>query len=87
MAIALLTTVDNPFHPIDDMDEWLKYDAMNGYGTNAYLARVAQTHSEMTDREYHKEIERAIDQIISNDFMHIYKKILVEDSNKEEIFS
>lgn len=80
MAIALLTTVDNPFHPIDEMDEWLKFDAINGYGTNAYLARVAHTHSEMTDAEYHKEIERAIDQIISQDVLKIYKKIVVDEN-------
>lgn len=79
MATVLITTVDNPFDPIDEMDEWLKFDALHGYGTIAYLARVTRTHSEMTEAEYEAEVERAIDQIIANDFQHIYKKIIKED--------
>ena len=79
MAIALLTTVDNPFDPINEFDEWFKFDAINQYGTLDYLARVARTSSEMTEEEYNREVERAIDQIIANDFMNLYKKIIVNE--------
>lgn len=74
MACAL-TTIDNPFDPIDQFDEWYLYDMQKGYSSCAYLARIARTSDALTDAENEREIERAIDEIIKYDFMNIYKKI------------
>ena len=72
---AALTTVDNPFNPFDKFDKWFQYDITHGENTCAYLARIAHTSDKFTDEENDKEIERAIDEIISLDFMHKYKKV------------
>lgn len=35
-----LTTTDNPFSPIDDYDNWSKFDHDHGYNTDELVARV-----------------------------------------------
>lgn len=74
-----LTTFDNPYDPFDQFDEWFLYDVEKGYNSCAYLDRIAQTSSSMSDEENENEIERAIDEIIKLDFMNIYKKIVKEE--------
>ena len=34
----MLTTIDNPYNPFTQWDEWLKFDRDQGYYTNEYLA-------------------------------------------------
>lgn len=70
-----LTTVDNPYDPFDDFQLWLIFDTTNGYNSSDYLGRIARTSNLLTDQENDEEIERAIDEIISLDFLHIYKKV------------
>jgi len=74
MSIAI-TTLDNPFDPIDDFDDWYRYDTDKGYNTCAYLDRIALTSSALSDEENSAEIERAIDEIIKYDFENKYLKI------------
>ena len=70
-----LTTIDNPFNPFTDFTKWFLYDIEKGYNSCAYLARIARTSDQLSDAENLNEIERAIDEIISLDFMGIYKKV------------
>ena len=75
MYDIMLTTIDNPYDPFEQFDAWNLFDVLKGYNCCAYLARVARTSDELSDAENLEEIERAIDEIIKNDFMNIYKKI------------
>lgn len=75
MAKCMLTTIDNPFDPIKQFDQWFMFDVEKGYNSSAYLARIARTSEQLSDSENESEIERAIDEIIKYDFMHIYKKV------------
>lgn len=70
-----LTTFDNPFNPFTQFTEWLMYDNEKGYGTCSYLARIAQISDQLSDEENDFEINRAIDEILKNDFIGIYKKV------------
>ena len=70
-----LTTFDNPYNPFTQFDSWFLFDVEKGYNSCAYLARIAKTSEQLTDDENNAEIERAIDEIIRNDFMNIYKKV------------
>lgn len=36
-----LTTTDNPFSPVDDYEQWSKFDRDHGYNTDALVARIA----------------------------------------------
>lgn len=77
MAKCYLTTFDNPYNPHTDFEQWFLYDVEKGYNSSAYLGRIARTSDLLSDQENEDEIERAIDEIIMNDFMNIYKKIKI----------
>lgn len=74
MAVAI-TTVDNPYDPLNNFSEWLMYDIDNGYNSCGLLDRFAKTSDAMSDAENAKEIERAIDEIIKYDPFNIYRKV------------
>lgn len=72
---CMLTTFDNPFDPFEQFDSWFLFDVEKGYNSCAYLARIARTSDQFSDKENEKEVENAIDEIIKYDFMNIYKKV------------
>ena len=76
-----LTTLDNPFDPFTQFDEWYQYDTTNNYNTCGYIARIAKTSTELSDEDYNLEVERAIDEIIKFDPLDIY--IRVKQKEKE----
>ena len=74
-ARVALTTFDNPYNPFTQFSSWFLFDVEKGYNSCGYLARIAKTSEQLTDEENNAELERAIDEIIYNDFMNIYKKV------------
>lgn len=78
MTQSLLTTFDNPFDPFDDFASWYSFDMEKGYCSCSHLMRIAKIEESFSEEEKEMEIERAIDEIIQNDFMNIYKKIKKE---------
>lgn len=94
MKTAMLTTIDNPFNPFTQFDEWLNYDTNKGYHTCAYLARITKSSPEISEEDEAIAIEAAIDEIVKENVLGIYRKIEMTlektdkdpfDSNKEEI--
>ena len=71
----MLTTIDNPFNPFEDYLSWLSFDKENNYNSSERLMRIAQISDEMSMIEEEIEIERAIDEIIKYDIMHVYQKV------------
>ena len=60
MAKCMLTTIDNPFNPFEQFNEWFMFDVEKGYNSCGYLSRIARTSDQLTDEENDEEIERAI---------------------------
>jgi hypothetical protein len=81
MAKALLTTIDNPYDPQDEFNQWFVFDVTKGYNTCGLLGRIAKTSEQLSDEENEMENERAIDEIIKYDFQNIYKKIYSNKNN------
>ena len=71
-----ITTNDNPFDPLDEFDKWYRFDCDKGYNTCCYLARLANTSDSLSEVEYNREVERAVDKIIDNDPSGIYRKVI-----------
>lgn len=71
----MLTTTDNPFNPFTEYDAWENYDLSSGYYTAAYLARIASFSSELSDKDQELAIEDAINEIVSENILGIYRKI------------
>ena len=70
-----LTTIDNPFDPFTQFDEWFLFDTEKGYNSCSRLDRVTNVTDDMSEAEVNEEIERGIDEIIKYDFMNVYKKV------------
>lgn len=72
---CMLTTIDNPYNPIEQFTSWFLFDAEKGYNSCSYLGRIARTSDQLSEEENDLEVERAIDEIIKYDFRNIYKKV------------
>ena len=70
-----LTTIDNPFDPFTQFDDWFLFDTEKGYNSCSRLDRITNLSDEMSEVEVNIEVERAIDEIIKYDFLNIYKKV------------
>lgn len=81
---CMLSTVDNPYDPFEDFTSWLMFDKEKGYNCCEKVARIAQLSDDMSEKEINEETDRAIDEIIKNDFMNVYKKVRMQDSTQEE---
>lgn len=72
---VMLTTIDNPFNPFKQFTSWFLFDVEKGYNTCGHLDRIMNVSDDMSEEEFHIEMERAIDEIIDNDFLNVYKKV------------
>lgn len=77
---VMLTTFDNPYDPFDEFNLWFMYDIEKGYYSCSYLARIVKISDDMTQKEEHEAIERAIDEIILYNPLNIYKKVRKNDN-------
>ena len=80
----MITTIDNPYDPFDQYEDWVRYDLMNNYNTPALLARIARVSDAFSDKEEMDEQERAIDEIIKYDPLGIYVKV-TKDVKEDDI--
>lgn len=64
MTIVRLTTVDNPFDPFSQFDEWNSFDIEKGYNTCELLGRVAKTSPNLSDYENNELTLEACQDII-----------------------
>lgn len=78
MALHMLTTIDNPFDPFTQFDEWYAWDEAAGYHTSAYLARIVRTSDELSDADQDLAIEQAIDEICRENILGVYKKVALK---------
>lgn len=77
-TVTMITTIDNPFDPFEDFAKWFVFDSMQGYNTCGLLSIKAQTSDLYSEDENKFIIEDAIDSMIENDLLHIYKKVTKE---------
>lgn len=89
MAQCMLTTVDNPYNPFTQFDEWKAFDECKGYFTCEYLARIVDTSYDLSDEENDEQIESAINEAIYFNLLGIYQKVTPENftSMKERNFT
>jgi hypothetical protein len=68
----MLSTIDNPFNPWTDYDEWLAYDELQGYYSNALLARVVITSDALSIADQRSAIEDGISEIVSQNVSGVH---------------
>lgn len=85
MEQAMLTTIDNPFDPFEQFDDWLAFDMDKGYNTCAYLARIAKTSDELSPQDEDLAIDQAMDEIVRLNVLGVYRKVYKnKDKPKEQ---
>ena len=75
MKCFAITTIDNPYDPFDQFDDWFAFDELKGYHSCSYLGRIAKTSDQLSDADQMIAIENAIDDIVKLDPLRIYKKV------------
>lgn len=80
----MLTTVDNPYNPFTEFDEWYRFDTSAGYNTVGLLARVVRTSDELSDAQQSTAIEDAIDEIVTENVSGMHKKVTEQDATSSK---
>ena len=78
----MLTTVDNPYNPFTQWDLWYNFDQHAKHYSCEYLDRVSTISEGFTEAESTRELNRAMDWIVKNDPLNIYRKVTKDDFDK-----
>lgn len=82
---TMLTTMDNPFNPFIQFDEWKAFDEGKGYYTCAYLARIVKGSDELSDADLSNAIKIGIKEILSFNLLGNYCQITKDGTRIEAI--
>lgn len=77
--VYMLTTIDNPFSPFTQYDEWYAYDVAQGHHTCSYLARIVKTSDDISLEDELIAIDNAIDEIIKLNINGLYRRVKEQD--------
>ena len=82
-----LTSVDNPFDPFTDFDNWYRYDTEKGYYTAGLIARFTDADSfDLSDKDYAEEIEKAVERALETDLEgRLFKVVRINGQTKPSI--
>ena len=79
----MLTTIDNPYDPFTQFDNWLAYDEQSGYCSCGLLARLALTSKSFTDEQNQKAIDEATNEILKL-FPGLYIRVYSDEVRQGE---
>jgi hypothetical protein len=71
----MLTTVDNPYDPFTQWDEWFAWDQNAGYHSPGLLARIARLSADLSEGDQHLAIQQAIDEIVEVNVLGVSRKV------------
>jgi len=71
----MLTTVDNPFNPFIEYDEWYVWDRAAGYHTPSLLDRIVVSSDDLSEADQVHAIQVAIDEIVNENVSGVHRKI------------
>jgi hypothetical protein len=80
-TVYMLTTVDNPYNPFTEWDEWYAFDARQGYHTPGLIDRLTFDSHELSEADQTLSVRLAIGEIARENVLGIYK-LVTQDSFK-----
>lgn len=80
----MLSTIDNPFDPFTQFDEWLVWDHNAGYDTPALLDRIAIQSDEMSEADQAQAIDLAIEEIVRENVSGMHTKVFAKSSTQAD---
>lgn len=75
----MLTTVDNPFSPFTQFNEWFAFDTIKGYNSSGLLARVTVTSDELSEADQNVALENAIEEIVRENVSGMHRMVVADD--------
>ena len=80
-----VSTLDNPYNYFTQFDDWFAFDTQKGYNTCSYVARIAMTSTEMSDREYEDAVNDAVMEIVRLNLTGNYCLVRQDEVKEEKI--
>lgn len=62
--LCTVTTSDNPYHPLDDFDNWLRFDNEHCYYTLSFMSELTYDSEELPQSLRDEEYNRVVDEIV-----------------------
>lgn len=72
---SMLTTVDNPYNPFENFDDWYRYDQDHHHFSCERLAEVVGDLDDSNEVEAIAITENAINYIVANDVLGKFAKV------------
>lgn len=79
MAQHMLTTVDNPYSPLDEFDSWNAFDQQMGYHTLSLLGRIVKTSHELSEADAEAAEEEAVQEIARENVSGMHRLVVIEE--------
>lgn len=79
MANKALTTIDNPWSPFTQTNEWRAFDLSHGYNTEELLARYAFISETFSDGQNEEAIEEALTEAVEKSPLGIH--IIIDENS------
>ncbi len=70
-----VTTLDNPFNPFEDMENWKRWDEDHKYYTTELICRYLHDSDELPEDRYYEALEDAVDTVCRFNFTGNYRKL------------
>ncbi len=82
----MLTTIDNPFDPFTQFQDWYTFDCGKRYGTYNYLDRIVTITKDMNQEQIDQAYNEAMKEIVAFN-PELYKLVTKEvEYEKDELF-
>lgn len=81
MKACMLTTMDNPYNPFTDFDEWLYFDIAHSYKTCELLAYFAKTSKDLDENDYNEELNNAVDEFLAINPFGVHMKVYEDEAS------
>lgn len=82
MSDFALTTVDNPYHPVTQFDQWLAEDIRLGYNTLSLLGRIIVTSDALSIADQELAYDLAVNEIVEENVSGVHRKIEIPDDSE-----
>jgi hypothetical protein len=76
-----VTTLDNPFDPFEESENWKRFDEDKGYYTDNLVARMVKADDELDEDSFNMAVEEAVDRIVNLNLLGIYRKAIRGENN------
>ena len=73
---SMVSTIDNPYNPFTQWDEWYAFDERSGYHTTSFVARVVKTSDDLSSTDQIIAVNMAVDEIVKENVLGLYIKVV-----------